>query len=77
MMVLIKSESNYHIITKPDTVPKPDWHFTEKFINLLSVFQIYFRTCFATTDVLSEKAHSNYLSLGVWWSCNSIIVVIL
>ena len=68
MIVSIKPESDYHIITKPDTLPKPDWHFIEKFIKLLSVFQIYFHTCIATTDLLSKKAHRNYRSLGVWRS---------
>ena len=55
MMVLIKPESNYQAITKPDTVPKLDWHLIEKFINLLSIFQINFYTFFATTDMLSKK----------------------
>ena len=72
---LFKRETN-QVITKLDTVPNPDWHFIEKFINLLSVFQIYFHTYFAATDLLSKRAHRNYWSLGVWRSsCNSTLLL--
>ena len=75
MMVLIKSESHYHVIRKADTVPKLDCKFIEKFINLRSVSQIYFHTCFATTDLLSKKAHKNCQSSNVWRSCDSTLLL--
>ena len=68
MIVFTKPESNYHVIKKPDMAPNPAWHFIEKFINLLSLSQIYFHTCLATTDLLYKKAHRNCWSLGVWRS---------